>query len=225
MTSENKAPECGHPFCGETCGSAAIEAPHTQRKLDDVPNGEREVPPELAEGMRALKVLLTRIVAAEAEVARLTAERDAAMAGAVKVKPLVWPDFRDGGTCGHPHHFQYFVTQDHHGSFWAHFDMSEHKTLDDAKAHCDQHYQRAAIQPDPEARQADLAKAWTMGREDAAAWHTMQAETAMGALCCGSDNYEIRRAGRVSDMHRGHSEAIRALTLPTDLAAKIGGEA
>ncbi len=72
MTSENKAPECGHPFCGETCGSAAIEAPHTQRELDDVPNGEREAPPELAEGMRALKALLARIVAAEAE---LTAER------------------------------------------------------------------------------------------------------------------------------------------------------
>ena len=82
----------------------------------------------------------------------------------------------------------------------------------------------AAIQPDPDARQAALAKAFCMGRDAAAAWHTMQAETAMGALCCGSDNYEIRRAGRVSDMHRGHSEAIRALTPPADLAAKIGGE-
>ena len=36
MTSENKAPECGHPFCGETCGSAAIEAPHTQRELTQI---------------------------------------------------------------------------------------------------------------------------------------------------------------------------------------------
>ena len=59
-----------------------LSAPHTQRELDDVPNGEREVPPELAEGMLALKALLTRIVAAEAEIARLTAERDAALAGA-----------------------------------------------------------------------------------------------------------------------------------------------
>ena len=50
----------------------ALSAPHTQRELDDVPNGEREAPPELAEGMRALKALLTRIVAAEAE---LTTER------------------------------------------------------------------------------------------------------------------------------------------------------
>jgi len=73
-------------------------------------------------------------------------------------------------------------------------------------------------------RQAAMEKAFCMGRDAAAAWHTMQAETAMGALCCGSDNYEIRRAGRVSDMHRGHSEAIRALTPPADLAAKIGGE-
>lgn len=149
---------------------------------------------------------------------------DAALAGAVKVKPLVWPDFREGGTCGRPHHFQYFVTQDRHGRFWAHFDMSQHDNLDDAKRHCDRHYQRAALQPDPDARQADLAKAFCMGRDAAAAWHTMQAETAMGALCCGSDNYEIRRAGRVSDMHRGHSEAIRALTPPADMAAKIGGE-
>ena len=73
-------------------------------------------------------------------------------------------------------------------------------------------------------RDAAMAGAWTLGRDAAAAWHTMQAETAMGALCCGSDNYEIRRARRVSDMHRGHSEAIRALTPPADLAAKIGGE-
>lgn len=101
---------------------------------------------------------LNAVIASATEKAE--AERDAALARAVKVKPLVWPDFRDGGTCGHPHHFQYFVTQDHHGSFWAHFDMGEHKTLDDAKAHCDQHYQRTAIQPDPEARQAALAKAY-----------------------------------------------------------------
>lgn len=26
MTSENKMPECGHPFCADTCGSVAIEA-------------------------------------------------------------------------------------------------------------------------------------------------------------------------------------------------------
>ena len=82
----------------------------------------------------------------------------------------------------------------------------------------------AGYEAGADARQADLAKAWEMGRDAAAAWHTMQAETAMGALCCGSDNYEIRRAGRVSDMHRGHSEAIRALTTPADLAARIGGE-
>jgi len=73
-------------------------------------------------------------------------------------------------------------------------------------------------------RDAALAGAFCMGRDAAAAWHTMQAETAMGALCCGSDNYEIRRAERVSDMHRGHSKAIHALTPPADLAAKIGGE-
>jgi len=124
--------------------------------------------------------------------ARLTAERDAALAG--------WDDQK----------------QRHH-ECWVESVKTLYRALD-AEA------ELAAIQPGPDARQADLAKAWEMGRDAAAAWHTMQAETAMGALCCGSDNYEIRRAGRVSDMHRGHSEAIRALTPPADLAAKIGGE-
>lgn len=131
------------------------------------------------------------------------AERDAALAGAVKVKPLVWPDFREGGTCGRPHHFQYFVTQDRHGRFWAHFDMSQHDNLDDAKRHCDRHYQRAALQPDPDARQADLAKAWMMGREDAA-----------GAA---------KHAGLAFGYERA-VQAIRAMIPPDDLAAKIGGE-
>ena len=43
MTSENKAPECGHPFCGETCGSAAIEAPHTQRGLTQIAEASASV--------------------------------------------------------------------------------------------------------------------------------------------------------------------------------------
>lgn len=79
----------------------------------------------------------TRAEAAEAELSR---RRQGA-----QVKPLVWPDFREGGTCGRPHHFQYFVTQDRHGVFWAHFDMSQHRTLEAAQQHCERHYQRAAL--------------------------------------------------------------------------------
>jgi len=164
------------------------------------------------------------IAAARQLVPALLAERDA-LAGAVKVKPLVWPDFRDGGTCGHPHHFQYFVTQDHHGSFWSHFDMGEHKTLDDAKAHCDQHYQRAAIQPDPEARQAALAKAFCMGRDMAAAWHEgrEQDELAIASKYRGGSNPWFSHCQSAKG-HKDASDAIRALTPPADLAAKIGGE-
>ena len=47
---------------------ANLSAPHTQRELDDAPSGEREAPLDLAEGMRAMNALLTRIVAAEAEL-------------------------------------------------------------------------------------------------------------------------------------------------------------
>ncbi len=123
------------------------------------------------------------------------------------MKQLVWPDFREGGTCGRPHHFQYFVTQDRHGRFWAHFDLSQHDNLDDAKRHCDRHYQRAAIQPDPAARQADLAKAFCMGRD-------MAAETA-----------DDCRRSALAGMGMGPVlDAIRALTPPADLAAQIGGE-
>ena len=43
MTSENKAPDCGHPFCGGTCGSAAIEAQHTQRELTQIDEASASV--------------------------------------------------------------------------------------------------------------------------------------------------------------------------------------
>jgi len=166
-----------------------------------------------------LQDLSVRLEQYKARAEKAEAERDAALAGAVKVKPLVWPDFRDGGTCGHPHHFQYFVTQDHHGSFWSHFDMGEHKTLDDAKAHCDQHYQRAAIQPAPEARQADLAKAWEMGRD-----------TCGNAMDDVADNWSCGHmpphcdCARDIEQWRLAADECRALTPPADLAARIGGE-
>ena len=152
---------------------------------------------DLAES-RAYALALEQELRDRAEKAE--AERDAALAGAVKVKPLVWPDFREGGTCGRPHHFQYFVTQDRHGRFWVHFDMSQHDNLDDAKRHCDRLYQRAAIQPDPDARQADLAKAYGPSGE------IVQSLAMLHRLIIA----EIERLDRA--------------TPPADLAAKIGGE-
>ena len=73
-----------------------LSAPHTQRELDDVPNGERETPPELAEGMLALKALLTRIVAAESE---LTTER-AKVARLVEAAVYLRDDMLERAECG-----------------------------------------------------------------------------------------------------------------------------
>lgn len=186
--------------------------------------------------------------ALEAEIARLTAERNAALAGGVKVKPLVWEPhpfsqstIEECAIADAPFKQRYQIQRDpwattYIAMLYPRIPISDSTLWWESKGHADMASAReaaqadyearilAAIQPDPDARQADLAKAFCMGRDAAAAWHTMQAETAMGALCCGSDNYEIRRAGRVSDMHRGYSEAIRALTPPADPAAKIGGE-
>ena len=156
------------------------------------------------------------------------AERDAAMAGAVKVKPLVWPDFREGGTCGRPHHFQYFVTQDRHGRFWVHFDMSQHDNLDDAKRHCDRHYQRAAIQPDPDARQADLAKAAITALHDiddiVANSEGVSGLHLNGDIAPWSEIMDGGAYGAWLQSVERLREAIRALLPPADLAAKIGGE-
>ena len=162
----------------------------------------------------------------EAIVARLTAERDDALVGAVKVKPLVWGPYPNPVFAGSDIAFAnvewtvpycYQVQRDpwapgymafgfpRHGTeTW---NSKGHPTIEAAKAAAQADYDArilAAIQPDPDARQADLAKAWTMGR-DAAAGAAKHAGLAFG--------YE--RA----------VQAIRALTPPADLAARIGGAA
>ena len=150
--------------------------------------------------------------------ARLTAERDAALAGAVKVKPLVWVDFHDRGAKAHAWNEANYMIQKWSDGRW---EISAsypgystsiygtdrfYPTIEAAKAAAQADYDArilAAIQPDPEAHQAALAKAWMMGREDAA-----------GAA---------KHAGLAFGYERA-VQAIRALTPPADLAAKIGGE-
>jgi len=107
--------------------------------------------------------------------ARLTAERDALVAG--------WDDQK----------------QRHH-ECWVESVKTLYRALD-AEA------ELAAIQPGPDARQADLAKAWEMGRDAAAETADDCRRSALAGMGMGS----------VLD-------AIRALTPPADLAAKIGGE-
>jgi len=163
--------------------------------------------------------LATERDALRAEIARLTAERDAALAGAVKVRPLVWVDFHDRGAKAHAWNEANYMIQKWSDGRW---EISAgdpgystsiygtdrfYPTIEAAKAAAQADYEArilAAIQPDPDARQADLAKAWMMGREDA-----------VGAA---------KHAGLAFGYERA-VQAIRALTPPADLAAKIGGEA
>lgn len=67
----------------------------------------------------------------------------------VRAKPLVFSEFKAGGCVGRPYEFQYFVTEQHNGMFFAHFDESSHDTLEAAKAHCQAHYQNVSIDAVP----------------------------------------------------------------------------
>lgn len=150
--------------------------------------------------------------------ASLTAERDAALAWAVKVKPLVWAargltgEFWASTLIG----LHYIVTERGWG---VRNDPDAHPVeggIEAAKAAAQADYEArilAAIQPDPEARQADLARAFCMGRDAAA---NEADEIAMGLR----DN----EYGDCADGAEEAAAAIRAMTPPADLAAKIGGE-
>lgn len=65
----------------------------------------------------------------------------------VRVKPLVFSEFSEGGCMGRPHPFQYFITQAHNGRFLCHHDETWHDTLPEAQAHAQADYQRAALEP------------------------------------------------------------------------------
>lgn len=138
------------------------------------------------------------------------AERDATLAGAVKVKPLAWEQLGDRAWRAPSPFFGSFRVECYGGPWQALWSVpgfcdtfvdGDFTTPDDAKRAIDARI-RAALQPDLDARQADLVKAWMMGREDAA-----------GAA---------KHAGLAFGYERA-VQAIRALTPPADLAAKIGG--
>lgn len=63
----------------------------------------------------------------------------------VRVKPLIFSEFREGGCIGRPHPFQYFITQAHDGRFLCHWDESWHDTLSGAQSHAQEDYRRAAL--------------------------------------------------------------------------------
>ena len=114
----------------------------------------------------------------EAEIARLIAERDAALAGAVKVKPLVWENF-DAWTYWAKCAFGTYRAQERNGVWKATLQRGDNTELiyeyttdgltpgdfEAAQVAAQADYDArilTAIQPDPAARQAALAKAWTM---------------------------------------------------------------
>ena len=169
----------------------------------------------------------------EAEIARLTAERDAAMAGAVKAKPLVWECVSGSrlifDAVGFNSTYRLWVQLDGSAKWQARYagDWIDAPNPEAAQAAAQADYDArilAAIQPDPEAHQAALAKAWTLGRDAAAAIpadHAEYARKRLGATThpqYASDwSIIVSRCDMIVD-------AIRALTPPADLAAKIGGE-
>ena len=61
-----------------------------------------------------------------------------------------------------------------------------------------------------DATRAALDRVRAEEMREAAAWHIRQADAAMGALHCGSENSEFRAAGRLNDMHRDAASAILA---------------
>jgi hypothetical protein len=62
-----------------------------------------------------------------------------------------------------------------------------------------------------EAAEAALATARADALREVVAWHIREAENAMAALHCGSENHEYRAAGRLNDMHRDAAATITAL--------------
>ena len=162
MTDDLKAPErpmwceacrstgafhCAHP---DECGnmlSAAGAADNWKAWLDDIPLNSI-FDPAICRLQDFISALVARIATLEAALADMTRQRDAAMAGAVRVKPLVFSPWSGGGCMGSPQPFQFFITQmqDQNGDFLCHWDSSTYKTLDEAKAHA----QACYLPPDPD---------------------------------------------------------------------------
>jgi len=180
---------------------------------------------DLAES-RAYALALEQELHDRAEKAE--AERDALVAGAVKVKPLVWEKLGERAWRAPSPFFGSFRVECYGGGPWQAlwsvagfcdtFVDGDFAGPDDAKQAIDARI-LAAIQPGPEARQADLAKAWEMGRD-----------TCGNAMDDVADNWSCGHmpphcdCARDIEQWRLAADECRALTPPADLAAKIGGE-
>ncbi len=137
----------------------------------------------------------------EAEIARLTAERDAVLAGAVKVKPLVWEQLGDRAWRAPSPFFGSFRVECYGDGPWqalwsvpvfcGTFVDGDFAGPDDAKRAIDARI-RAALQPDPEGRQTGTAQCCMCGKiglstaEDGGP----ECELHDGRWVCGRDCYD-----------------------------------
>ena len=206
-----------------------------------------------------------RIAALEAEIARLTAERNAAMAGPVMGNAVDAYIEAIAGLRGEIYTLRAELEEARASEEGAHMIIATERaevaqlrrrvaeleaevakrTAEMAGWLASQHYSYigrdgkrvlareledradriAALQPDLDARQADLEKAWMMARDAAAEWHgeREQDDLAIASKYRGGSNPWFSHC-QSAKSHKDASDAIRALTPPADLAAKIGGE-
>ena len=134
----------------------------------------------------------------------------------VRVKPLVWGQFREGGCVGRPKEFQYFVTQQHNGRFFCHFDESSHDHLADAQAHCDQHYQRAALDLTPTA--VDASPAPDPGSKTPTLDAMAMRQEVVGRIKLSCDLLALNGYAAFADRVMELIPVVEAITLPADAA-------
>jgi len=187
---------------------------------------------DLAE-IRAYALALEQELRDRAEKAE--AESDAAMAGAVKVKPLVWFEVEksryggkytaDGYTIRYIEGLWLLDFAGQSKAIW------RFPTIEAAKAAAQADYDArilAALQPDPDARQADLAKAAITALHDlddlVANSEGVSGLHLNGDMAPWSEIMDGGAYGAWLQSVERLREAIHALTPPADLAAKIGGE-
>jgi len=218
--------------------------------------------------------LLARVAALEADCAaarnaaaenyaraeKAEAERDAALAGVVKVKPLVWEKLGERAWRAPSPFFGSFRVECYGGGPWQAlwsvpgfcdtFVDGDFAGPDDAKQAIDARI-RAALQPDPDARQADLAKAWQpietaprgveVGGNNAVSWMVLAWPDGEGGYHRQSgmmvgEKFYAAPAFYIGGWHGVKHYALREIEIfpthwmpdpppPADLAANIGGDA
>ena len=180
------------------------------------------------------------------------AERDAALAGAVKVKPLVWEPhpfsqstIEECAIADAPFKQRYQIQRDpwattYIAMLYPRIPISDSTLWWESKGHADMASAReaaqadyearilAALPPDPDARQADLAKAAITALHDiddlVANSEGVSGLHLNGNMAPWSEIMDGGAYGAWLQSVERLREAIRALLPPADLAAKIGGE-